>query len=205
MSTMSRESFGVGIGWGVHPPLPSWWVPQPALSLVLPFLFLCLVFSWHFDWFSDVWQLHKAACLLSHFFGTQFLWVLSLQRLYVVSRSRFWSCFIQRRFNGARSYLIFRLSVYILLPRWTGILYTDRSAISEGKKLNKALIQHECVYKFWQRLWLSCNSLLHGSEFSTSDWEGLCNFTVQRGCAKQFFPLLVTFLSLCGLSPARLL
>lgn len=168
-----------------------------------PFLFLCLVFSWHFDWFSDLWQLHKAACLLSQFFGTQSFWVLSLQRLYVESTIRFWSCSIQRHFNSARSYLIFRLSVYILLPRWTGILDADRSVIS-GKKSNKVLIQHEPVYKFWVRLRHSCNSLLHGSEFSPNDWEGLCNFTIQRGCAKQFFPLLVTFLSLCGLSPARL-
>jgi len=90
--------------------------------------------------------------------------VLSQQRVMHSVKQPIWISLHLVLYRGIwiapESYLIFKLSVYILLPRWTRVLDADWS-VREGGKLKEVLIWHECVYKSCAKLWLSCNSLPH--------------------------------------------
>lgn len=121
---------------GVQPPSDGH--PQPALSSMQPFLlFLWSVFS-HFYLFSGLWQLCTTGCLLLCFWHSSPLsfWVLSQQRVVHSVKQLILICLHLVLYRGVwiapESYLIFKRSVYILLPMWTGVLDADWSVISGG-------------------------------------------------------------------------
>lgn len=134
-SSPPRAEGGPRLGRGVQPPSDEH--PQPALSSVQPFfLFLRSVFSQHFHLFSGLWQLCTAGCLLSRFLALSPLsfWVLSWQRLVQSVKQPISICLHLVLYRSVRiapkRYLIFKLSVSLLLPRWTGVLDAGWSVIS---------------------------------------------------------------------------
>lgn len=143
------------LGRDVQPPVDGH--PQPSLSSMQPFLlFFWAVFCQHLYSTSGLWQLWMAGGLLSRFLALSPLsfWVLSWQRVVHSVKQSFFICLHLVLYRGIwvapETYLIFKLSVYVLLPRWTGVLDADWSVFSgEEKKLKGVLIQHECVYKSW--------------------------------------------------------
>lgn len=134
-----RAGRGPMLGRDVQPPADGH--TQPALSAMQPFLlFLWAVFSQHLHSFSGLWQRCTSGCLLSRFLALSPLsfWVLSWQRVVHSVKQSVFICLHLVLYSGIwiapETYLILNLSVYILLPRWTGVLDADGSVISREEK-----------------------------------------------------------------------